>query len=393
MVGPAMAVALLMAAACSDDDDVGVPATSTVPPSTVVEGPLDHDDPPASYRVTYRVERFAAATPPVVDTEVRIGRLPFEARVERRPGEPADAAPPRSVDLQVLGGYETAAPGQTPVLLVVAPEAPAGSAIVGVDWSGLQRLERVELTDVERVIADRPCRVVRTAAPLGEGELSPPTAARTAESCVAADGLLLQEIVEHGGEVVRRKTATDVDDEPDLDATTFEPNGRRLPGSQGGGRVRRVTDDSRPPDTQFFQLPAPPRGFTHHGRYGIAFDRPTTITTEVLPPLVVSLADVYVAGPEVITIENGGTDTGAPALSPDGGTAVEVAGFPTARLLVHAHQYELRLLLDDDRFVRVAATIPLADLIDVAESLEPISGPAQVQPYDDDEDITDRLAD
>lgn len=356
-------------------DDAGAEAVERVE-GTAANGGIELAAPPASYGVTYRTEIVGIG---VVEIEVVEGRPPFDVRVERRAGDELTA-----LDIATLGALDVGAPDEERTALVTSPSVPERAAVLSGDLEAAVDAGLAEDLSRTATIAERPCRLVRLGGPTDGGALDEPTDDDHADVCVDERSLVLYEEWVRNGDVIRRKVATEVDVEPEVDDDAFRPLGGRLDEELGGGRVRRMSDESRFPDVEFFELEIAPAGFSHLGRYVVAADARTN-ATGVRPPRTVSLADVYTDGADLIVVENVGSTAGGQQVLPDDeGVPWVVDGFDGARAVFFAAQTELRALRPSGRAVRVLGTGDVDALTEVFEALVVRDGPADIAPYDED---------
>lgn len=333
---------------------VGGPSTTAPPATTADAAALDDlPPPPEQLEVVYRVERLATG---VVDTEQRLLRAPFEVRIETHRVEPDDAdldADPLLLDVAVLGGAETGPVDQDRALVVVPPTPARRAPHLGTDVAAATEAGVLEPLGRGRVVAGRGCTELRTGAPLDGGILRPPTEATHNDVCVDADGVVLREEITSEGRVVERRTAVSVDAGPSLAGDeAFEPLGFRIPESEGGGRVRRLTPGSRPPDVPHHQLPAPPEGMALLGRFGVLTDAASGANAAGTVGAVISVVDVYLGGGDVVVVENGASVTGGPVLG-RGDIEANVPFAPDATAVFLTAGVELRAPLDSGRFVHI----------------------------------------
>ena len=338
-------------------------------------GPIELGDAPAAYRIEYDRELL---TSEVVDREVVVGRPPLDLRIER----------PDTLQLATLGVLELGrADDEDRTALVASPAVSSSAPVLSGDLDALVDAGVVVDLQQAATVADRSCRFVRVGGALDAVPLVEPTEDDHTDVCIDEVGLALHEEVTVAGRVTRRRTATDVDVAPPVDDDDFAALGSRLPEELGGGRVRRMTDDSRFPDVDFYELEAAdvPDGFEHLGRFVVAND--AEVDANGLPgPRTVGLADVYVDGAELLVVENVRTTTaGVAGLPTDSGTPLDVDGHDGVRLLLGLAQSELRT-----GNVRVVGTLPVDELVEVFESLVVSNGPAETESYDDVEDVLDR---
>ncbi len=407
-MGAALA-ALAVAAGCSGGDDASPSTTaperttttsaaapaSTAPPATVAGAGALGELPPAPelLEIVYRVERLTTG---VVDTEQRLVRAPFEVRIETHRVEPDDVdldADPTILDLAVLGGAETGPVDQERALVVVPPVPALRSGHLGTDLAAAEQAGVLQPLGFGREIEGRACTELRTGAALDGGILRAPTEDARNDICVDDEGLVLREEITVGGAAVERRTAVSVTTDPDLpdrDDEAFGPLGHRIPELDGGGRVRRLTPDSRPPDVAHHQLPAPPESMSLLGRFGVLTDAPVGADAAGTVGAVISMVDVYTGGGEVLVIENGAPVTGGPVLG-RGDVEVPLPFAPEATAVHLTTGVELRAPLDSGRFVRITSTLSLARTVELAASLVAVDGPGEVVPLDDEPDVTGRF--
>jgi hypothetical protein len=395
--------ALVVATACAGGEGDASPTTTapttttevapatTAPPATIagVDALGDLPAPPGILEIVYRVERLTTG---VVDTEQRLVRPPFEVRIETHRVEPDEVdldAEPEILDIAVLGGAETGPPGQDRYLVVVPPTPALRGAHLGTDVAAAIAAGVLEPLGFGRRIADRDCSEVRTGAPLDGGLLRAPSEDDRNDVCVDDAGIVLREEITQGGRLVERRTAVSVDLSPEPEGDAFTPLGERIPELDGGGRVRRVTPDSRPPDVAHLQLAEPPAGLEPVGRFGVLTDAPVGANVAGTVEQVISMVDVLAGEGEVLVIENGASVRGAPVLG-RGDVEVALPWAPEATAVFLATGVEVRAPLATGRFVRITSTLPLARVLEIAVSLVAVEGPGEVVPLDDEVDVTDR---
>lgn len=368
--------------------------STTAPPATIADvEPLgDLPPPPEILEIVYRVERLTTG---VIDTEQRLVRTPFEVRIETHRAEPDDVdldADPVLLDLEVLGGVESGSLAGDRALLVSAPAPARHSAHLGTDLDAAQQAGVLEPLGHGRRIAGRTCAELRTGAALDGGILRPPTDTDRNDVCVDDDGLVLREEITVGGHLVERRTAVSVDvdsDRGDLD-DAFTPLGHRIPEADGGGRVRRVTLDSRPPDVPHFELDASPAGTERIGRFGVLTDSVPGPNAAAPIAASISMVDVHVGGGDVVVVENGAAVTGTVVLG-RGDVAVPLSFAADATAVFLTSGVEIRASLEGGRFLRLVSTLSLRETVALAESMRMLDGPGAVEPADGEPDVTGRL--
>lgn len=360
--------------------------TITVP---IADDALPPDaDLPEAFTVTYRVERPREVAT-AVDTEIRAAVPPFDSRVETRRGEPSSAGDLVLVDIELLGAIELGPLGQQRPLVVVQPGPASRGGWFNTDMAEAMGAGVVVPTGKGYEIAGRRCIEIRTGSPVDSGVLMTPATSDHSDVCVDHQGLVLREEVTVGGTVTVRRTAVDVETSPPPSGA-FAPLGWRIPEAEGGGRVRRITGDSRPPGVDHHQLASPPSGFEHVGRFGVATDTAPGPNAAGAVDQLVSIVDAYRDGTDVVIVENGGLVSGGRALA-DGPVSVDSERFPGATAVFHTTGVEVRVAFDDGRFFRMRSTGRLAGLLALLESVDTLSGDGEVVAFDDQEDVTGRL--
>lgn len=325
----------------------------------------DHADP---YRVTYLLEDLGDSD--VADsTEVLVVRAPFDSVLEGRSGPPPgrDATTRQIVDFSRfrVGAADAGltvyrVPGPTPSdlrLAAVLDEAMEAGLVT--------RRE-------QREVAGRRCQVVRSGTLLGAGPLRAPTEEEYADSCVDAAGILLEEILYLNGQPSLRRVATEVDDAVEVDPVEMEPGDVVVPVDQGGGSVLEV-DPTAGSIGSFWTLPdgAVPTGFTYRGRWAVIPAQPEEFSDPArADSIVAGTVDVWVRGPDVVVVYQGGTRGQGRAHAPvTGAETVEAGDLGPAELVLSATGSEVRAALGSGRFVHVIGTIDPADLVGVASAL------------------------
>lgn len=323
---------------------------------------------PTAYAIVYRVENRAGDTL-VVSSERLLVRRPFEAVSVRLEGPP----PGTKEQSRTVNAFARL---KTEQLTLAVPPSPA-SLDRRLDVFLPEAVKAGYAAEREaRRVAGRSCRVYRMAGAEGAAGLE-----RVAEAgdthtdvCVDEAGLVLEEVGVVGGDLLTRRLATDVDEDPDIPDGSFDAGEPTLEVRQGGGAVRRLTPDSRPPGT-FWELPEPPEGLAHEGRYSIVppqtgFDDPTQRQN-----IIAFASDVWRDGIEVIIVEQGATLGGtAPFAEDPNAQRVEVGDLGRGQVVYGSASAEVRVLREGGRFVRVLGTLPPSRLLAAARSLQEVEG-------------------
>lgn len=223
--------AMFVVAANAGGDDTPVPpetTTSAAPPTTAAAAPPPPPDPvPASviaaeplpetppdrYRVTYDVVENGLPR-----TETLTVARPFQSLLlATRDG---DLISGTATSRERLWTYVDDRDGW----LVVQPELHRAASdrrplAAMATMVALGLAEELEPSSV----LGRDCRVFRTGRPLTDPGAAPPTDGQATEACIDADGLVLHERWEIGGEVVSERTASAVELGVDAPASAFDP--------------------------------------------------------------------------------------------------------------------------------------------------------------------------
>ncbi|HMC38361.1 MAG TPA: hypothetical protein VKI19_01785 [Acidimicrobiales bacterium] len=283
---------------------------------------------PAAYHVVYRVTSNGSAS-----TESLWVARPFESADVDLGGAP----PGQDAYLTVvyrLGDQVTMAGGGAQALLMRVPAA-ASPADVRPDVIAAAALQAGLLRRMghER-IAGRSCTVYRSAAPLRSGPLTAVGSGSTyTDTCIDGDGLILGETVVKAGAVTSERVAVHVSvGAASTSDAEFSLSGPATPVSQGGGAFTPLTPDSRPPGINWTLGRVPP-GFEEVGRYAVIPPQPGVFgQIDQGPPnqlglpgsLVAETDIVWVRGPDVIVLQQGGTLNGARFAAPAGARPVDL---------------------------------------------------------------------
>jgi hypothetical protein len=367
------------ATACTHDTRSATTSTaSTTSTSTAAaSGPrLRIVRTPASWHVEYRLEEGGK-----VSTDKVWVRRPFDSVLETWDGAPPGTA------LQVSQVATLARRSSGQVTLEVPPGVPASDVrLQPVLDDALAHGVLVPLG--RKTVAGRACQVYRSGQLLSAPVLRKPTAADHGESCVDEAGLVLEEVLTADGKRLSRRVAVSVEEDPaaGVGDDRFPVRERTVDVRQGGGRVRRLVPDSRPPG-EFFSLDAPPDGFTHEGRYSVVPPQPENFSDDDpsgAGKRRAGVVDVWVRGVDVLVVDQGGTLGGYPPYAPDDAAPTVDLG-PTlghGEVVLSALEPAVRTILPGGRYVRVAGTLPPAELAAVARRLT--SGPGGELDFADD---------
>lgn len=355
-------------------DDEFDPRAGSVRLEDAEPGLFAFSDPPESYRIDYRVEGYGGDA--VVATSDRLYvRRPFESRLESFEG-PDPGEGPSSVQIAAFGRIAVEGAGSDRVV-VAAPPAPGTSDVrIAPSLAAALDDDRFELHERRRV-AGRECQVIRTAVTLSTGDLMPPRSSSDyADTCIDADGLVLEEVLFDGGEPLLRRVATEVEIDPELDDALFETGDPSLPTDEGGGFIGELVPGTRPPGT-FYDVAATPSRFDHEGRYAVVPAQADNFGDENRrAQRLTFVSDVYVDGPHLLILDQGGTLGGVEPFADVRGVEVEVDinGAGDAVLTYGQGGPIVIVRLGDGRFLRARTTTTPEALLALLADLRPTEG-------------------
>jgi hypothetical protein len=302
--------------------------------------------PPGAYRVTF--DRITAAA-----THDDNGQFKPE-RLERTVARPFVEGVKGQVQRRL--GFEQDAPNnlERAVLLRPLPDEARPDVFAPAARHDADRNRRV---------ADRTCRVYL----YGNDEY-----------CVDGAGLVLASRVGPTVEVARKvELLGDAPSAADIAATLAKGVSDKKVGS-----VRPMQPDSSPPGRTDWSLAAPPDGFSYVGRYASV-----PLSGEVIEQgsrgIVAGIVAVSVRGSDTIIVDRGGKlDTGDVTDKNIGvlgsSEAVDLGALGPGRKGIGGvgpfGYREVRALPEKGRYVVVAGTVPLDQLVEVARALRPSPG-------------------
>ncbi|HVM51882.1 MAG TPA: hypothetical protein VM262_01675 [Acidimicrobiales bacterium] len=326
---------------------------------TVVDGAV-----PTAYRITYEV-----VTGGVPSTEVHTVRRPFQSRIEVG----------RATRVSDAGVLATTSDGASWVRIEVPLALAGGDLRPDAVLDDALAAGVVEVVGTRRV-AGRPCRVVAFGGPVGGGTLTPvgAVAGESVEACIDGAGLVLAESWSVAGVVRREREAVRVEVGEVLgpvgdDVFGVPASASTLSFGDGGGSVRAVAPGEDPGFTERWQATVP-AGFEHAGRWHVL---PPAVGAPVDPTVpraadVALVTDVWVRGPDLVLVDQGAVVGGGPPPWDDRpwGEPVDLGALGPGELVFDLRLSEVRVVRGDGGFVRVAGTLPPAELVAVARSLE-----------------------
>ena len=333
--------------------------------------PLPARDVPTAFELTYLVERYDP-NGIVESTEVLTVRRPFDGHiVTLRDGK-------RSGERVTRLGELTLVTPQGPRSLPVPP-APSGSDLRG-DFVFGDVPASVAAPREQREVAGRRCQVYRIGTSLLTGELKPPGSVKgeQADVCFDGSGLLLEEVWWKDGRAIRRKVATKLTERPIPDSRFRFENTETI-GFDAGQAFLKEIDPTSSVEGPIWQLPAAPTGFSFVGRYVAqppdlnVFESP--LEAEQQGPSSLVQADVWMRGPDYIILTNTlvTNSKGLPG-DPPNERRIELEGVGEARAVYDPRGNYVRADFPDARFVRLTASLPMKELIELSGTLQPTTG-------------------
>lgn len=346
--------------------------------------PIPIDRPPTAYEVTYDVEDWAGGER-VRSTDRLTVQRPYQGRLETRKVGASPTSEPQSRTTTDFGRVSIGSASAQP-LLVETPPSLAASDL---------RLDAVLADAVEaglvvgrerRRVGQANCQVYRSHDPFASGTFGHEPATRThyTDTCIAASGLVLEELWVTDGRILRRRLASKVDASATVADDEFAAFGRHLEAREGGGSIRRADPTTRPAGAAFWEGLTVPAGFSARGRFAVVPPQRTEADqsegeTSVLPAAsprkrVGAVSDVWERGIDVLVLEQGGTVDGTsifPA-EPEGAKTIDVPGLGTGTVVLDARFSEIRFQLPRGRYVRILGTLPVAALQAAAASLSDV---------------------
>jgi hypothetical protein len=322
---------------------------------------------PSSYAIRYRTERYDREQVAVASELIEV-RRPFDARVTSSQG--GRVVSTRISRLGVLA-FGTSAGARS----FVSPPSPATSDVrlatvlgdaVGEGHAQVRERRRVIGVD---------CQVYRVGTAVAAGELVPVNtrAGEHADICVDRDGLLLEEVWIKDGRPLQRRVATSRRVDPTFPDERFHlTNEQAVSSAQGNGFFRAI-DPSSGFEGTGYRISDVPDGFTSLGRYLVQPPRLSLSQSPVQderPPEPVSVVDVWARGPDLLVLSQT-IDSGQTAIPQRSEAAEPLDLGPTnaAATLLDLRSVEVRIEVPDHRFLRLAGTLRLAQLVDLAKGL------------------------
>lgn len=190
------------------------------------------------------------------------------------------------------------------------------------------------------------------------------------DRCVDAQGIVLQEHWSTpGGERLLTKRAIELEVGDDLELDLEAPEAELLSAQAGNGAFRKLDDATPPPFAEQFSL-APPEAFTHLGRYAVVPPRLRAADGSADDAQLALYTDVWVRGADLLILDQGAGTGGATPFSPSSTwRPITLGSFGQAELAGDTRSAEVRLRRGDGGFVRLAGTVPVDELLALAETI------------------------
>ena len=335
---------------------------------------------PTAYHVVYRAEDIAGGHR-IVTTERVWQRRPFDSRTEVLAGPPPGGQQ-QALTVASLGRLLSRSGDASPAILNVPPAPGIGDLRADTAITDLLAKHAIVARN-RRTVAGRSCQVFRAGGPPAAGVLEPYKAGSSSftEFCLDRDGIVLETVTTSKGAVVRREVAVSAVTDPRdaLPDTLFDTSGSAPPADQGGGSVRPVDPNSKPPGT-WWELDAPPDGFTQRGRFAVVPPQPENFTDPTrFAARQAGVVDVFVRGPDMLVVDRGGTAGGVAPFAPEpSARPVDLGALGRGDLIVGLAFNEVRIAFRNGHYVRLIGTVPADVLVATARQMHEVPGGALV---------------
>lgn len=336
-------LALGMAGLTGCDDGNDEPAAPKVEPGVTRA---------AAFRVVYRVEDTAGATPQI-STDVIQVELPWNGLLERREGPPPGGTVLLSNTQNQRFSFNTAqgstgyATRRIPGMLSTTPSP---EALEAAEKAGL--VERLG----DATVAGETCT---RWAYLGVNKvLAKPTADERAETCITADGVPLRESITLRGKLARVAEAVEVTRNPPVTAATFKTDQDPSTGGAGLFETEQQVTEEVLSGRDIVKLAAPE---------GFRATRQVKVLRQAGPssPPIALYVQAFESGTDIVTSEQ--ITLGSAPWPAEEGTAVDLGDKRAGRIVYRAGWAEVRVSVEG-KPVRVLSPRP-ALAVAVAKTL------------------------
>jgi hypothetical protein len=300
--------------------------------------------PAAAFRVVYRVEDTAGPELRISTNVIQVG-LPWNSLVEQRDGPPPGGTVLLSRVQNQRFAFDAAqgssgfATRRIPGALAAAPSL---EVLESAEAAGL--VERAG----EGTVAGEPCTRWTY---LGVNKvLAKGTAEERVEACITRDGVPLREAITLRGKLARLSEAVQVERNPPVTADTFQT--ARDPGTEGDKGLleteQQVTEEKQ--TGKDIVLVTAPEGF--RGSRQVSVLRQAGANS---PPIGLYI-QAFESGSDLVTTEQV-TTPGSPPWSAEEGTAVDLGGKRTGKIVYRSGWAEVRVSVEG-KSVRVTSSRP-----------------------------------
>jgi hypothetical protein len=328
---------------------------------------------PLTYEITYGVERYDKDRIQESVETVTV-RRPFDSRIVTK------------IDGKEVGrrvsryGALVLNTGQGPKSLAAPPAPASGDLHLATSLPEAVTRGWAELRE-QRVVAGQRCQVYRVGSTVAAGELVPNgnKKGEWSDVCVDRKGLLLEEVWTKDDHALQRRVATKRRLDLRVTDADFEMKGETaLTIDEGNGFVKDVDPQSAWEGT-VYRLPEAPEGFTYRGRVVVQppklspFRSP--LDDEGPKAEQVSLVDSWSRGPDVLVFSQ--TIAAAITAIPNQAKTarpLDLGPFGNAATVLDLRSNEVRIELPEDRFIRIAGSLPTKQLVEIARTMRAESG-------------------
>ncbi len=315
---------------------------------------------PDAYQIVYRQD-ITTSGDTVRWEDLRV-RRPFEAADLLYDSPPTAGAQPLSGTISTEDGLFDVRQGNS--LLLVGgrqPGVPSGDQDLITQLPDMESRGLASDLGVSQVVAGRSCHVYRFFEP-PSGPVKPLSdAADHDDICIDGDGLVLGEAWTLKGKLVLTRRALRVSlSAPPLPST----NGASHPTPGSGTPIATVTSSP----SSFLSTPAPPPGFAARPPVQMLIPSPQDPQALMAETVVWAFSD----GPATVSVEAGREPPGQlPWQTGDTVTRpVQLAGLGAGTTALRSDGAEIRVDLGNGEWVRIHGTVPVAALVDYANSLK-----------------------
>lgn len=317
---------------------------------------------PATYQVVYRVETSHGSSSQQ-SWEVLTQSGPFDVSDLVYRSDPRLGADPNSGTVSSFDHLYELSGGRLTLVSDRQPGPGSGAPGAGVEVAELAQ-RRIAAIKGRSAAAGEPCTVVRFGEP-PVGPITAPNGSGTDDICIDRSGLEAHEAWTYHGRVVLERTAVEVR-VGSSDSAIHGAPALSTAQTSGAPAILKVTErpDQINAPQSYLATPPAPEGFT-------AQPVATTIAFSPSDPSqVTDLSTIwsFSDGGAVITVEAGqGQLPWSPGDTPSG--ALELKGLGRAALALRSDGPEVRIELDQNRWVRVRGTVPPLQLSRYASEL------------------------